>query len=189
MLCFYPLPLTLSPSCLLPFLQPAASSSRSESSLSDRLTGRFLSDLDPFQGGLPLFVCFPLLWKTCFSGGSPRTPVMASAFLEPTFLRSPHELKYPLSTCTVEAGGTGAGPWPLHVGIMGWRRTWARQQGIAGAVTLGRQTRLSSSGRSGQTVPGGQTAQGKRPQRGRGLEERSVVGSSLGEILFYAEGS
>ena len=32
-------------------------------------------------------------------------------------------------------------------------------------------------------------AQGKRHQRGRGLEERSVVGCSLGEILFYAEGS
>lgn len=38
-------------------------------------------------------------------------------------------------------------------------------------------------------VLGGKMAQGKRHQRGRGLEEQLLVGCSLGEILFYAEGS
>ena len=108
-------------------------SSSSESSLSDRLTGRFLSDLDPFQGGLPLFVCFPLLWKTCFSGGSPRTTVMAPAFLEPTFLRSPHELKYPLSTCSWKLGTRGPAP-----GLCTWASPGGGGGGHASRALRGR---------------------------------------------------
>ena len=122
-----------------------------------------------------------LFWRVATDNGD--GPCVSGAHFPQVTTRT----EIPAEHVQLEAGDTGAGPWPLHLGITGWRRRWARQQGIAGAVTLGRQTRLSSSGRGGQTVPGGQTAQGKRHQRGRGLEERLVVGCSLGEILFYAE--
>lgn len=41
---------------------------------------------------------------------------MAPEFLEPTFLRSPHELKYLLSTYSVEAGDTGGRPLASALG-------------------------------------------------------------------------
>lgn len=41
---------------------------------------------------------------------------MAPKFLEPTFLQSPHKLKYLLSTYSVEAGDTGGQPLASALG-------------------------------------------------------------------------
>lgn len=115
---------------------------------------------------------------------------MAPAFLEPTFLRSPHELKYLMSTYSVEAGDTGGRPLVSALGNHGVAEEVGTPAGHCegcDAREINKAERLGA--RWADSVPGGKTAQGKRHQRGRGLEEWPPVGCSLGEILFYAEGS